>query len=437
MHSKKLASIILRGPLDESEIRDRLDILLVNDLELDAFITRLLNHFGKGSRPSISSLSEWITVDQEQLWQELENDEDWDGRYQISIKLNGTPDTTPAKMSPDRFISEHWKVPSITTLGALAHWLNIPVEHLDWYCGQLRPAEIGSKLSHYHITTIAKKNGGTRLLEVPKREMKKLQRYVLDGILAHIPHHAASHGFQAGRSILSYVQPHIGRKVIVKFDLKDYFLTADRLRVRSLFHLAGYPPRISKYLAHLCTHGFTDMKLSSYWKYERAHLPQGAPSSPAIADRLLFKLDVRLSGLAEKLNMNYTRYADDMAFSSSEKMRTSQTDHLKRLVNIIVEEEGWWLNTDKTRVMPNSQRQRLAGLIINTKTNVARSEYDILKAIIFRIKRNGLLTENRYNHPHFLEHLKGRIAFFRMTNPQRADKLDQMLDPIIQQELTL
>ena len=442
MRHKKLAIIILNSPLTNSEIRERLSGLLVDNRALNPFIKRLLKHFGEGSRPSISALADWIQNDQEpeiinfrDKEKELQEFEEYNGGENLEedpkIILNGNSDQITACMAPDRALSAHWKVPSITTLGALAHWLNIPVEHLDWYCGQLQPAEVGSKLSHYHIVQIPKRNGGIRLLEIPKWELKQSQRYVLDGILDYIPTHSCSHGFQKNKSILSYVEPHIGQEVVIKFDLKDYFISVGRSRVRSLFHLAGYPPKISKYLAHLCTHGFKGKHLPPslrHWKYERPHLPQGSPSSPAIADRLLYKLDVRLSKLAEKLGMQFTRYADDMAFSSSKKISRSQLERFKVLVKKIVIDEGWWLNTEKTRVMHQSQRQRLAGLTINTKANVAREEFDTLKAILFRIKLNGFEAENSSQLPDFIEHLKGRISFINMVNPQRGEKLSQMLD---------
>lgn len=434
MH-KKIAILILSSPLTDAHIRDRLNGLLVDYRALDGFTERLLEHFGDGSRPSISALSEWIANDQqpepEDTFDEENYDEDEPDEI-LRIILNDNYDQTPACMAPDRFISAHWKVPSITTLGTLAHWLNIPLEYLDWYGGQLKPAETGSKLSHYHLAFIPKRNGSKRLLEVPKWELKKTQRYILDGILAHIPTHPSSHGFQKNKSILTYVQPHISQRVIIKFDLKDYFLSTGRTRVISLFHLAGYPPKISQYLAHLCTHrvqGKLPYNLS-HWKYEQYHLPQGAPSSPAIADRLLYKLDVRLTKLAEKLGMNYTRYADDMAFSSATTINTSQIKSFKKLVQKIISDEGWALNTEKTRVMHNSQRQRLAGIIVNTKTNVARSEYDLLKAILFRTQKNGFEAENRSKSPHFEEHLRGRISFIHMVNPRRGEKLYHMLESI-------
>jgi len=420
MKPHELASIILRGPLEVAEVEARLVWVLELKKTRQKIAKRVVKSFGEGSRPSVRVVVDWLESDRKivKLWEK--------GKIFGSSNV----DLVPAKMAPDRYISENWNVPSITTLGDLARFLAIPLEHLDWFCSQYDSAELGSKLSHYHVVKIPKKAGGWRLLEVPKWEMKKAQRIVLDQILNHIPSHKCSHGFQPGRSIITYVEPHVGQQVIVKFDLRDYFITADRPRARSLFHLAGYPPHISQYLASLCTHGFRDDTLKLDWRYERPHLPQGAPSSPAIADRLLHQLDVRLSGLAMKLEMSYTRYADDLAFSSEKRLRNQQIEGLKSLVNTIVTEEGWGLNTKKTNVMHTSQRQRLAGLVVNSKTNVARSEYDLLKAIIHRVSLNGLEAENRDDHPSFLSYLEGRVSFVQMGNPKRGEKLGKMLDKI-------
>ena len=354
MHHNEIATLVLNSPLTEIDLKLRLETLLVDDRALPGFIERLLEYFGEGSRPSLSALGEWISSDQNPKVEELLDEEEYEEYEEAEnhkLIFNGTCDQNSAMMAPDRVLSAHWNVPSITTLGALAHWLNIPVEHLDWYCGQLKPAEIGSKLSHYHLVFIPKRDGSKRLLEVPKWELKQAQRYVLDGILEHIPTHPNSHGFQKNRSIMTYVKPHVAQQVIIKFDLQDYFLSATRTRTRSLFHLAGYPPRISQYLSHLCTHNLRGKHHPSIkqWRYEQPHLPQGAPSSPAIADRLLFKLDVRLSKLAEKLNLNYTRYADDMAFSSARKMSKSQLSSFQTIVHKIIAEEGWTQSWENTR----------------------------------------------------------------------------------------
>ena len=113
-----------------------------------------------------------------------------------------------------------------------------------------------------------------------------------------------------------------------------------------------------------------------------------------------------------------------------EQLRSHQLEYLVTLVKKIVCEEGWGLNPKKTRIMHASQRQRLAGLVVNTKTNLARSEYDQLKAIIYRVCLNGLEAENRENHPNFLAYLEGRVSFVQMGNAKRGEKLAKMLEKI-------
>ena len=231
---------------------------------------------------------------------------------------------------------------------------------------------------------------------------------------------------------MTYVKSHVGRRLVIKLDLKDYFLSVERSRVRALFHLAGYPPAVSCLLSGICTLRFSASSLpyavKSKWKYETFHLPQGAPTSPALADRLLFRLDMRLNGLAKHMKIPYTRYADDIAFSTDDTMMTgNRIDHFLRLVRNIIAEEGFQVNEKKTRVMPQSQRQRLVGLVVNQKTNVERSEYDRLKAIIHRCVKNGYEAENRQGHPAFAQHLQGRVEFVRMTHPKRGEKLEAML----------
>src|SRR5262249_61919942 len=105
----------------------------------------------------------------------------------------------------------------------------------------------------YRYQWLIKRSGSLRLLETPKPRLKRLQRRVLDGILAQIPPHDAAHGFRPGRSVLSFVGPHVGRPVVLKMDLKDFFVTITAARVVSIFLTAGYPERVARLLAGLCT----------------------------------------------------------------------------------------------------------------------------------------------------------------------------------------
>ena len=396
---------------------------------VDGLVGRLLEEFGEGSRPSVKALSAWLSEDKK-LRKRLRKGAVYPENMQI-----------PAVMAPDMRAAAGWRVPAITTTGNLAHWLDLDFLELDWFSGGYGVVQTHSKLSHYHLRSLKKSSGGLRLLEVPKWRLKQVQRTVLHGIIDHIPAHPCSHGFQKKRSIMTYVKPHVGRRIVMKMDLQNYFLTIEYARVRALFHLAGYPPSVSRYLAGLCTHavhpdafqkggGFAK-GVSEVWRYQAAHLPQGAPSSPAIADRLLFRLDLRLHGLAKSMGMHYSRYADDMAFSSDDRaVGSKRMESVIRSVTAITSEEGFYINEHKTRVMRASQRQRLAGLVVNDVINVERSEYDLLRAILHRCVKNGLDAENRHGHPSFYQHLVGRVEFVRSTNPRRGEKLRFLLDDV-------
>ncbi|BDS08714.1 hypothetical protein NT6N_37540 [Oceaniferula spumae] len=423
MRGETIAEILLSGPFEKGPMSQRLKISLNAARFTNKLVERILENFGSGSRPSVRKLGEWIEDDK---------------KFQKKCRKGWSDHVTemlPAEMAPDMRVAAEWKVPTITTTGNLAHWLDLPVSQIDWYAGAYGAVAADSKLSHYTVGVVRKQSGGCRILEKPKWQMKQAQRHILHGILDRIPPHPSSHGFQKHRSILTYVRPHVGKRTVIKFDLKNYFLSIEKSRVRALFHMAGYPPTVSTALAGLCTHRLeiadVPRSVSDRWKFTVPHLPQGAPSSPALADRLLFRLDLRLHGLAEKMGLNYTRYADDLAFSTDEKeFRGKRIEAFVRLVGSIIGEEGFSLNTKKTRVMFHSQRQRLAGLVINQRANVERSVYDQLRAIIHRCIQHGPEHENREGHPAFLDHLQGRVEFVRSTNPTRGEKLQAMLDRV-------
>lgn len=426
---EKIANLILASPLEQQSLLRHLHTALsISPKLLERTISRLIEDFGEGNRPSVRAVSEW-----------LENRKN--NKFVSKVKL--TSECEPAEMAPCRFQAKEWTIPSITTLGKLSDWLDIPHEKLDWFAGNMNFKKDVEKLQHYHLKSIKKRNGNLRLLEVPKWNLKQVQRHILHGILDHIPAHSASHGFQRGRSIFSYVKAHVGKASVLKFDLKDYFLTAERSRVRALFHKAGYPPQISNYLAKLCTHSCIPPTslglLPNRLLYEIPHLPQGAPSSPALADKLLFKVDKRIESFCrslDKLQLNNSRYADDFAISSDCHINTKTSLFIQDVIQQIINDEGWQLNTKKTKVMHKSQRQSLAGIVINSKTNVVRYEYDKLRAILHNIQKEGWESQNRNKLPHFPEHLLGRIEFMKQSNPNRGDKLHQLYERMIENQPT-
>ncbi|MBI2479747.1 MAG: RNA-directed DNA polymerase, partial [Planctomycetia bacterium] len=163
--------------------------------------------------------------------------------------------------------------------------------------------------------------------------------------------------------------------------------------------------------------------------YTRAHLPQGAPTSPAIANISLYKLDVRLTGLATACGATYSRYADDVAFSGDSEF-TRCVDRLRHHIAAIIQEEGFHVNHRKTRIMRASTRQRIVGIVVNRHRNIARGDYDQLKAILHNCRKYGLQSQNLDRHSDYRAHLAGRVAFIEAVNPHRGQRLREILDQI-------
>src|SRR5262249_45093514 len=157
----------------------------------------------------------------------------------------------------------------------------------------------------------AKSSGRSRLLEAPKSHLKAIQRRILHEILDRIPVHSAARGCRPGGSVNGYVAPHVGQRIVLRMDLRHFFPSLGSGRVLALFRTAGYPAAVVRLLTGLCTNVVPDDVLNQPgWKGERQvdrtlfanpHLPQGAPTSPALANLCVYRLDCRLTALAENV----------------------------------------------------------------------------------------------------------------------------------------
>ena len=328
-------------------------------------------------------------------------------------------------------MAARWKLPALETAGDLADWLRLLPADLDWFAGDkaLGYRTPGpSPLNHYSYRTLTKSNGAIRLIEAPKTRLKRLQRRILTEVLDHIPSHPAAHGFVKGRSIQTFAAPHTVQRIVLRMDLRDFFPSFPRSRIQAFFQTAGYPEEVARLLGCLCTNA-TPHAVAPDPIFRRPHLPQGAPSSPALANICFYRMDRRLAGLAESAGAVYTRYADDVAFSGGDAFNRS-ADRFPIHVAAILSEEGFSVNHRKTRIMRQGVRQHLAGLVANQRLNVARPDFDILKAILTNCVREGPESQNRESHPAFRQHLEGRINFVRSVNPARGDRLRGMFDRI-------
>jgi hypothetical protein len=341
-----------------------------------------------------------------------------------------------ATMSPLPGIPSSWPVPPLNSPGELAQWLELSSNELAWLADcRLREATVTEKrLRHYHYRWMKKRTGGARLIESPKPRLMAIQRRILHEILDSIPPHNAAHGYCRGRSVKTFTAPHVQQRVVLKIDLQDFFPSIHAARVRAVFQTAGYPEAVARLLAGLCTNAApADAGLEgsmmqeprcdrSMALYGRPHLPQGAPSSPALANLCAYRLDCRLDGLARAVGACYTRYADDLVFSGDRELeRSVKRFHVHACA--VAMEEGFAVQMRKTRIMRAGVRQRAAGVVLNRHLNICRADYDLLRAILNNCIRDGPGTQNRSGHANFKAHLSGRISHIESLNPLRGRKL--------------
>jgi len=327
-----------------------------------------------------------------------------------------------------------WRVPELDDVGEVARWCSLDPVVLSWFADRRHLLERSDdpRLQHYRHRFVPKPIGGVRLIEAPKPRLARIQRHLLDTVVSAIPVHHTAHGFVVGRSALTHAHLHSHERTVVHLDIEDFFTSIAAGRVYGVLRTAGYPEAVAHVLTALCTHagpssvigrapGVRPRDRRQIERWRAAHLPQGAPTSPALANLCCYRLDQRLDGLARRFGLAYSRYADDLAFSGdcSPKMA-------KRLIQIgtaIVTDEGLRVNELKTRALGRSQRQRITGLVVNDHPNVSRSEFDALRALLHNAAVHGARSQNLEGHGDFRAHVLGRINWFVHVNPRRVERL--------------
>ncbi len=327
-----------------------------------------------------------------------------------------------------------WGLPPISTTDDLGSLLELTDSQLRWLadCERRRSRYDDRTHQHYQTYWQPKPSGGWRLVEAPLYLLKCAQRRLLHSILDCVPPHPAACAFRRSRSVADYAAAHANKAIVLHLDLRNFFPSIPSSRVHAMLTTLGYPADIARLITGLCT-SVAPHRLCRQHEggmlYSSPHLPQGAPTSPALANLAAFRLDCRLSAAAESVGATYTRYADDLAFSGDMTFARGIT-RFQSLVWKIIGEEGFDVNHRKTRVMHKSVRQRLCGLVVNERVNIDRRSYDRLKAILTNCLRHGLDTQNREQHPHFREHLRGRVAHVAQINPARGARLRTLFDQI-------
>ena len=262
----------------------------------------------------------------------------------------------------------------------------------------------------YHRTSLIKPNGRKRLIANPVSYLKKYQRMILVLILEKVALPDICTGFVKNRSIVSNARLHVGAQTLVKIDLKNFFNSMRFRHAFEVFRGFGYNRPVSGILACICTDWYT--KGGRY-------IPQGAPSSPMIGNLYAMHLDKRLTGLWEKRGYSYSRYADDLTFSTLNPKVSVRG--LIFATYKIIQDEKLHPNREKTKVFRKQHLKSVTGITINEKININRKWLNSLRGELHRYSKYGLPNDENHKRKVYNE-LKGKLAFLQMVNPEKAKK---------------
>ncbi len=256
----------------------------------------------------------------------------------------------------------------------------------------------------YTTFRLAKRSGGTRLIERPEPSLRVLQRWILRSILDRLHTTPRSFGFERGSKLRFHAQEHAGARSVLTLDIKNFFPSITIARVTHLYRVAGYDSRAASILAHLCT--------------SRDALPQGAPTSPRLANLICFRMDRRLAKYAERKGIIYSRYADDMSFSAPSASALAKH---QPFITHIVSDSGFRLNSAKTRLIGPQGRKTVTGLVLAEETvGIGRQRLRELRARIqhLHVERN----------PPNVAAIQGWLDYVLDVDPSRYDILTRYIE---------
>ena len=202
---------------------------------------------------------------------------------------------------------------------------------------------------NYTTFRMPKKSGGYRQIAHPNPPLKAVQRWILKNILDKLYTTPSCHGFARGSKLRHHAEQHIGANAILSLDIENFFPSISVAQVTNVFRVSGYCSAAASMLARLCTY--------------LGALPQGAPSSPKLANLTCFGMDYRLAGFAAKRGFVYTRYADDMSFSGASACALAKA---KPFIAHIIHDSGFRLNPRKTRLAGPGRALTITGLIVSS-----------------------------------------------------------------------
>lgn len=332
-------------------------------------------------------------------------------------------------------------LPSILSLNHLAKRTGVEYEWLRGFVMR-RSMDGGGPIDSYDKFSIRKRSGGRRFIHVPTPKLMHTQRWINEHILKNLPLHPASHAFSRGNSIQKCATRHCGAKWLIKIDIADFFGSISEIQVFRVFNSLNYQPLVAFELARLCTVGTSwpsrrsmlpqwrtrkvNKSIPTYHRELLGYLPQGAPTSPLLANLVMQGCDQSLQVLAQRFGLAYTRYSDDLGFSTKNKSfgRTQARKFIFEAYKIL-SQSGFRPRLRKTTIVPPGGKKVILGLNVDSEMpRMSKSMRDRIRQHLYFLEKLGPV-EHAINREFdsvwgLKAHLRGLIDFANMIEEDFA-----------------
>lgn len=334
-------------------------------------------------------------------------------------------------------------VPPILSLGHLA-------KHTDLEYKTLRRYASRGGTDPYLRFTIAKRSGGVRHIAVPEPKLKQVQAWIAKEVLSKVAVHPASHAFGLGDSTVKCASVHCGASWLVKIDIADFFGSVTEIQAWRAFRSLGYNPLVSLELARICTdriphsakyelpawkvHG-SPYSITAYQAQVLGRLPQGAPTSPMLSNLTMREVDQEIAVIASKFKVRYTRYSDDMNFSTTGEFSRADGHKLIQEIAKTLMKRGLFLNRKKSAVIPPGARKVVLGLLVDRQVpTLPRDFKDRLKQHLYHLQKHGIeahATRREFDSVGGMyRHLQGTINYANMVDSVFAAKMRSLFESL-------
>lgn len=309
------------------------------------------------------------------------------------------------------------------------------------------------EIANYRMFSIKKRSGGRRYIHQVSKELFKVQQFINTEILQKIKPHSASFAFHAEGGIQACAKSHCFARWLFQYDLKDFFYSINEIDVYEVFKNSGYRPLLAFELARICTtirlpnhlqnylklYDYRNMKFPYIPKYYKFYhkdvftgvLPQGAPTSPMLSNLVAFQLDEALTELADKFGLIYTRYADDITFSSSGELPSGVSiSFINKAIIGSIRQNGFYENPQKTRIAGPGAKKVVLGLLVDGPVpRLSKETYKRIERLLYAIIKYGIIDvakHEKFDTPYGLyNHLSGLLAFVKDVDPIRWEEFNK------------